>query len=155
MFKFRGGEHLDRCHGDLLGRAIAQVPWFDDVDVLTAVPTCWQHRLTRRFHATSALAPHVARWAGLPLLALLRRTKGGPHQVGLPKADRIENVKGKFKIAHGVALPGTVVCLIDDVATTGATIGECARVLKRSGAPRVYAAVVAHAGGLRQIPSDV
>lgn len=155
MFKFRGGQHLDRCHGHLLGRAVTEVPWFDEVDVLTAVPTCWQHRLRRRFHAASALAPHVARRTGLPLLALLRRTKGGRHQVGLPKAARVENVRGKFKISRGVALAGTVVCLMDDVATTGATIGECARVLKRAGAQRVYAAVVAHAGGLKQTPSDV
>lgn len=153
-FKFRGADHLDRYHGDLLGRVIREASWFGELDVLTAVPTCWQHRLTRRSHAASALAPYAARHAGLPLLGLLRRVRGGPHQVGLAKTARIENVKGKFTAARGLALRDAVVCLMDDVMTTGATLYECARVLKRAGAAKVYAAVVAHAGGLPRTVRD-
>jgi predicted amidophosphoribosyltransferase len=153
-FKFRGADHLDRYHGDLLGRAIRNAPWYGDLNALTYVPTCWQHRLTRRSHAASALAPYVARHAGLPLLGLLRRVRGGPHQVGLAKTARIENVKGKFAVARGLVLRDAVVCLLDDVTTTGATLYECARVLKRAGAAKVYAAVIAHAGGSPRTARD-
>lgn len=153
--KFRGGDYLDRCVGRLLARTLHGTSWFAKVDVLTHVPTCWQHRLVRPFHAATAIVPHVAAATGWTRLGLLRRTRGGPHQVGLNKTERIANVKGKFAAVRGVALNGAVVCLIDDVATTGATVFECARVLKRAGASKVFAAVVGHAGGLPQPPKDV
>jgi competence protein ComFC len=153
--KFRGGEYLDRCVGRLLAGALREIPWFGEVDVLTHVPTCWQHRMVRRFHAATAIVPYVAAGTGWVERGLLRRIRGGPHQVGLSRADRVANVKGKFAAVRGVALNGAVVCLIDDVATTGATVFECARVLKRAGASKVFAAVVGHAGGLPKPPQDV
>jgi predicted amidophosphoribosyltransferase len=155
LLKFRGGEYLDRCVGRLLAQTLRGIPWFGEVDVLTHVPTCWQHRLVRRFHAATAIAPHVAAGTGWTRLGLLRRTRGGPHQVGLSPTDRVANVKGKFAAVRGVKLNGAVVCLIDDVATTGATVFECARVLKRAGASKIFAAVVGHAGGLPKPPQDV
>jgi competence protein ComFC len=155
LLKFRGGDYLDRCAGRLLARTLREVPWFDEVDVLTHVPTCWQHRMVRRFHAATAMAPYVAAGTGWTRLGLLRRTRGGPHQVGLSRAERIANVQGKFAAVRGVRLNGAVVCLMDDVATTGATVFECARVLKRAGASKVFAAVGGHAGGLPKPPQDV
>jgi predicted amidophosphoribosyltransferase len=156
-FKFRGDAHLDRCHGRLLADAIRTAPWCNAIDLLAAVPTCWQHRwrLANRFHATTAMAPHVARETGLPFLPVLQRVRGGPHQVGLPRSARIENAKGKFAAVPGLDLAGCTVCLCDDVATTGATVFECARALRRANAARVYIAVIAHAGGLTTPARDV
>ncbi len=156
-FKFQGAAHLDRCCGRLLAGVIRRASWFDRIDVLAAVPTCWQHRLRldQRFHAATAIAPHVARETGVPGMPLLRRVKGGPHQVGLPRVARIENVKGKFAAVRGLDLGGGTVCLIDDVATTGATVFECGRALKRAGASHVYIAVIAYAGGLNEPARDV
>jgi ComF family protein len=154
-FKFQGRDELERRLGTLLGDALRAAPWRDEIDALTWVPTCWQHRWTRRAHAATALAPHAARRAARPLRRLLRRVSGGRHQVGLPRRDRLKNVEGCFRIARGVGLDRAVIGLIDDVATTGATVVECARVLKRAGARRVYVAILAHAGGLPELPHDV
>lgn len=154
-FKFQGRDDLERHLGELLGDALRSAPWLSGIDVLTWVPSCWQHRLTRRTHATTALAPHAARRAERPLRRLLRRVRGGRHQVGLPRLERLENIKGCFRIARGVRPAGAVIGLLDDVATTGATVFECVRVLKRAGARRVYVAILAHAGGLPELPRDV
>jgi len=154
-FKFQGRDELGRRLGELLGDALRSAPWLPAIDVLTWVPTCWQHRLTRRTHATTALAPHAARRAGRPLRRLLRRVRGGRHQVGLPRLERIRNIKGCFRIARGVRLDRAVIGLLDDVATTGATVLECVSVLKRAGARRVYVGILAHAGGLPDLPRDV
>jgi predicted amidophosphoribosyltransferase len=76
------------------------------------------------------------------VLGVLRRVRGGPHQIGLSHSQRVENVRGAFAMARGVTLRGARLLLVDDVMTTGATLNECAKVLRRGGAAEVYAAVV-------------
>jgi len=70
-----------------------------------------------------------------------------PRQTRLPADRRAENVRGAFAVRGGAsAVQGLRLLLVDDVLTSGATVGECARVLKRAGAASVFAAVVAVAG---------
>jgi predicted amidophosphoribosyltransferase len=79
-------------------------------------------------------------WAHYPGLSRVRATDS---QVGKDAAQRKSNVAGAFKWMGGAA-PSQVV-LVDDVCTTGATLSECARVLRQVGVKRVCAAVVAFA----------
>jgi ComF family protein len=141
-FKYRGRDELDRFLGQRLGHALCKTSWFDEVQALVAVPTRWHRRLLGRAYVATAIASQVGRTIGLPELPLLRRIRGGPSQIGLSQAERIKNVKGAFRPARGVGLADPVLCLVDDVSTTGATLCECARVLKRAGAAKVFAAVV-------------
>jgi len=147
-FKYRGRWELDRCLASRLADVARGAPWMPQVEAVVAVPTCWQHRLHRRLHATTLIAPAVAKACGRPLVPLLRRIKGGPHQVGVSEEVRVRNVRGKFRIAPGVTIRGATLCLIDDVLTTGATMNECAKVLRRAGAKAVYGALLASAGRL-------
>lgn len=72
----------------------------------------------------------------------LKRTRHTKSQTWLHEKERQENVAGAFRImSNGVK--GKRIMLIDDVMTTGATINECARVLKEAGATEVYSCVVA------------
>ncbi|MDP9456536.1 MAG: hypothetical protein M3Q60_12345 [Actinomycetota bacterium] len=73
---------------------------------------------------------------GAPFLDKLRAVRGTRDQVELTAASRRENVAGAFEARGPIA--GRVL-LVDDVMTTGATLDECARVLKTSGAGEVYA----------------
>ena len=141
-FKYGGREELDRFFGRRLAEVLRRTAWFDRVEALTAVPTCWQRRLLGRPYVATAIARETARATKLPNLPLLRRIKRERSQIGLTYTQRIENVRGAFRIAPGVRLDKAVVCLVDDVATTGATLAECARVLKRAGAATVYGAVI-------------
>ena len=60
-----------------------------------------------------------------------------PPQTGLGRKERLKNVKGAFAVKSAAAVRDKHVLLVDDVYTTGATVKECARILKKSGAAQV------------------
>ena len=74
---------------------------------------------------------------------LLERRRATESQMGLSRHQRRENIRGAFAVATPEKLAGADVLVVDDVLTTGATASECARVLRRSGASKVWVATVA------------
>jgi len=135
--------------GRLLRERLALAPWADQVDLVVPVPLHWARRIGRGFNQAALLARELA--AAAPKAKgvstrLLRRTRPTPHQTNLPAPQRRKNVRGAF-VARGAndALKGKGVLLVDDVMTSGTTIGECTRVLRRAGARDVYVAVAATA----------
>lgn len=141
-YKYSGREESGPVLAGWLAQVVGGAPWLDRVEAIVAVPTHWRHRLTRPLYAAEALAAVVAKRTALPQAPVLTRVKAGPHQIGLSYTDRADNVRGAFAIRRGVSLKDARLLLIDDVKTTGATIDECAKVLRRGGAAEVYAAVV-------------
>jgi ComF family protein len=96
----------------------------------------------RGFNQALELARPVARALGLPLdFKVCTRIRHTPAQAGLPWKQRGKNVRGAFHCARD--LSGRRVLLVDDVMTTGASLDECARTLKRRGAVEVTLLVVA------------
>jgi predicted amidophosphoribosyltransferase len=94
------------------------------------------------------LAEELARHWEVPVAAdLLLRTRDTPPQMQLPADERTRNMHGAF--APGVSGSGRTVALVDDVFTTGSTLFECSRMLKRGGASRVLVLAVA-----RALPGD-
>jgi len=141
-YKYKGREELEPILGEWLAEVVGAAPWLHRIEAIITVPTHWRHRLGRPLYAAEALAAIVDKRTGLPLAPVLKRVRGGPHQIGLSHTARAENVRGAFAVRRGVTLKDARVLLIDDVKTTGATINECAKVLRRGGAAEVYAAVV-------------
>ncbi|WP_426661056.1 ComF family protein [Rhodanobacter aciditrophus] len=146
---FRYGWPLDRLEsrfkfgGDLAaGRTLAML-WrrepmpLPKPDLLLPVPLHRARLRQRGYNQALELARPMARHCGLPLRhdALLRR-RGTAAQTELDAVGRRRNVRGAFVVRAGVALPAHV-AIVDDVMTTGATLAECARVLKRAGVARV------------------
>ena len=74
---------------------------------------------------------------------VLRRTRDTHSQVGLSSHQRRENLRGAFFVPRAQDVTGRKVLLVDDVDTTGTTVSECARVLGRTGARKVWVASVA------------
>ncbi len=101
--------------------------------------------MARPLYPAEALAAAVAQATDLPQLPILLRIRAGAHQVGLSFAQRAANVRGVFRLRKGVRLHDARLLLVDDVRTTGATLEECAKVLRRSGAREVFAAVALRA----------
>jgi len=96
----------------------------------------------RGFNQAEELAKLVTAKLGLKInIQLLKRIKKTKRQVGLGRSERQENLKGAFEVVGW--LRGANVILIDDVFTTGATLQECAKVLKQAGASGVWAITVA------------
>ncbi len=145
-YKYHGREELASLLGGWLAEVIEMASWKDRIEAVVSVPTHWKRRFNRPFHAADALASHVARKVSLPHVPILRRVRAGPRQITLSETERAANVRGAFAIRKGVVLRDARVLLIDDVRTTGATLEECAKVLRRSGAAEVYAAVVLRVG---------
>ena len=111
-----------------------------DADLVCAVPL-HRWRLVKRGYNQAALLAHaVSRASGTrPALGLLRRHRRTVSQGGLSRSGRQRNVRGAFSIspAYAARVKGARVLLVDDVWTTGATIGECCRVLRRAGAASI------------------
>lgn len=115
-------------------------------DVLVPVPLHRWRLLSRKFNQAALLANEVSRLTGVPRdPLLLRRRKPTPSQVGLTAAERQRNLSGAFEIPKSMRarIDGKRVVLIDDVITTGSTMGACARVLRRTGAAQVDVLAVA------------
>jgi len=73
----------------------------------------------------------------------LARRRETQSQIGLSRHQRRENIRGAFAVTKPEEVSGREVLLVDDVLTTGTTVSECSRVLRRAGASKVYVATVA------------
>ena len=113
-----------------------------DADVVVPVPLHPRREYQRGFNQADDLARHL----GLPVAPLLKRVVFTQSQIELPKDQRQENVKNAFAFApdrRSLIPDPCVVVLVDDVATTGATLDACARVLKSAGVKEVRALTAA------------
>lgn len=114
--------------------------------LVAGVPLHWHRQWTRRYNQADALAAGLARRLGLAAIRPLRRRRATPKLAALSRKARDAMLKDAFVARRGAtALKGRTVLLVDDVLTTGATCGAAARTLKRAGAARVVAVVVARA----------
>lgn len=144
-YKFHGREGLARLLSRWLSLAIQSHDWLGRIDAVTFVPSHWRHRLAKPLYPARLLAAQAANQLSLPFVPLLRRIHARTHQIGLSYTARQANVRGAFAMAGGVQLSDARLLLIDDVRTTGATLEECARVLREGGASEVFAAVICKA----------
>lgn len=147
QYKFRERQDVEPLLIEWLADSVSAARWADRVEAVTYVPTHWRRLLRGRFHVARVLAGGVAKRLDLPCVPLLRRTRAGPRQIGLSYNQRIENVRGAFSLIPGTSVRGARILIIDDVRTTGATLEECAKALRRGRASEIYAAVVARAKG--------
>ncbi|HUA54513.1 MAG TPA: ComF family protein [Candidatus Sulfotelmatobacter sp.] len=144
-----GFKHADRTEaapafGRWLARAGAAL--LADADLVVPVPLHRWRLFQRRYNQAALLAHAVGGLAGRPVAAdLLVRRRRTPSQGGLGRQGRRRNVAGAFALKPGQAdrLRGRRILLIDDVHTTGATLLECARALRRAGAAAVDALTLA------------
>ncbi len=133
--------------GKLLARSIEDLRLRGDaIPVLVPVPLHSSKRRERRFNQAELIAraalKHLPTRFELDRNVLVRERQTRS-QVGLDREARIENMHGAFRVTAPQRIKGRTVIVVDDVMTTGTTVSECARVLKRAGAAKVFAATVA------------
>ena len=111
----------------------ADMNYFADVDYLTFVPIAKSRFRERGFNQAEELAKEISKITGIKVLDLLFKLETGKHQAGLSRKDRLENLKETFSISgdYKEIVKGKVVLIIDDVFTTGATLDECSKTLKK------------------------
>jgi ComF family protein len=114
-------------------------------DVIVPVPLHPARQRERGFNQASLLAQLLSAHTSIPCRPLLKRIRYTTTQTALDRSERMENLHNAFRLRKNVDVRGLQVLLIDDVLTTGSTLSECARVLKRAGAKSVHAATAARA----------
>ena len=141
-------------YGDRLHAIHTFAPWMirvgqeliDQADFIIPVPLHHRRLRERRFNQSALLAQEIARRSvKLFIPDLLERTRHTIPQQGLNYKERGKNVHGAFGISknHLGTLKGKTVLLVDDVFTSGATLNECARAMKKAGAAAVNVLTIA------------
>lgn len=145
-FKYADRPDLAFPLGELARRAARQVARVDRPDVVVPVPLHPRRLAERGYNQAGLLAAPVAAELGVPLVpAALARLRNTPQQARLDRAGRRRNMAGAFVVASAGCLAGRRVLVVDDVATSGATLDACRAALLDSGAEAVDALVVARA----------
>jgi ComF family protein len=114
-------------------------------DIIVPVPLHAARQRERGFNQASLLATLLSAQTSIPSKAVLERIRYTTTQTALDRSERMENLHNAFRLRKNVDVRSLRVLLIDDVLTTGSTLSECARVLKRAGALSVHAATAARA----------
>ncbi len=112
-------------------------------DLLVPVPLHPARQRERGFNQAELLALELRRECGVPLGKVLQRTRYTTTQTQFDRSERMENLRGAFRLRRGCNVQDLRMLLVDDVLTTGSTLSECASVLKKAGALSVHAATAA------------
>lgn len=143
-----------RPAANVLGRMLAEViaefePAFGSTPILVVpVPLHASKKRERGFNQSEVMARAAVKQSNLGdrlqlQPGLLERKRITKSQIGLTRHQRRENLRGAFAVTAPSEVAGRVVLLIDDVFTTGTTVSECARILRRAGASKVFVATAA------------
>jgi len=114
-------------------------------NIIVPVPLHPARQRERGFNQASLLAELLSAHTSIPSKPMLERVRYTTTQTALDRSERMENLHNAFRLRKNADVRGLRVLLIDDVLTTGSTLSECARVLKRAGALSVHAATAARA----------
>lgn len=141
VFKYRPCRSLGRPLGTWMATNVRPI---SGMDIVIPVPLHKSRLRQRGFNQALLLADVVARLHSIPLsYDNLQRIRPTRPQVELSKEERIKNVVGAFDLRRPLDVVGKKVLLVDDVFTTGATMNECASILKQAGAEFVACLTIA------------
>lgn len=136
-FKFRRDLAAGRVLSELLVESARCEPSLPLPQRLLCVPLHASRLRERGFNQALELTRPLARALDIPLdLQLLRRVRPTAAQTGLDASERRRNLRGAFAVVGSAGIPEHV-AIVDDVMTTGSTLNECARVLRRAGVGQV------------------
>jgi ComF family protein len=139
--KFRRRLFYAPAFAELLRAAAGGLP--GDIDAVLPVPLHWRRRWFRGFNQAAEIARPVAKDLGVPLIENVSRKRATPFQSGLSARERASNLRSAFGVRGALAYQH--VLIVDDVITTGTTIRQIARVLKKAGVKKVSALAVSRA----------
>ncbi len=147
LYKYRFIEDLHIPFGKILTQRLLSSS-LPIADIIVPVPLHPRRLRWRGFNQSKLLAEHISRniAPGLEISVaenILQRRRYTPPQMKVKKySERKANLQDAFAIGSPEPIKGKSILLVDDISTTGATLFECARILKENGAKKVFAAVI-------------
>lgn len=149
-YKFRRAQSYSSAYGRLLALKL-QEDLDEPFDLITWVPISRLRKWQRGYDQVALLARAVGKELSIEPVQTLMKIRNNPPQSGITgEAQRRANVLGVYQSVDPEQFRGKRVLLLDDILTTGATVGECARVLLTAGAKEVICAAVAAASHQRK-----
>ena len=137
ILKFNGVKRLSNP----LSRLLLELP-IPRCDAIVPVPLHKKRLKQREFNQTAAISLRLSKELKIPLaLNILRKIKETPPQTEVSGRERIINIKNAFIASEDIK--GLEVLLVDDVITTGSTVTECSKALKKAGAKGITVAALA------------
>ena len=138
--KYQGADYVAPYMGALMAQRFSMFTELADVNLVMPVPLFKKRLKKRGYNQSELLARAFCKAANLPLDTVsLTRVRDTQSQTHLGREKRLENMTDAFAVNNSQAVKGKTILLIDDVATTGATLEGCAQTLRRAGAKRVMA----------------
>lgn len=143
LLKFSGkefmAEHLSKDMAESVKEDLKDI----DFDFICYVPFSKLNKLTRKYNQSELLAKHLSKELQIPLNSVLVKLFENENQRNLNMMERIGNVFGVYDVKENADVKDKIILLVDDVKTTGATLDNCAWILKIRGAKSVYCTTVA------------
>jgi len=153
LFKYRGKVALASPLARLM---IDRLPPLDSLDLIMPVPLHAQRLREREFNQSLLLADRIGRHLDTPVsFTNLIRIASSPAQTTLTRKGRLKNLRGAFSLRHSALIAGKQILLIDDVFTTGATVNECAKTLRKAGAGDVFVLTLGRTVDASTIPDRI
>ena len=145
-FKYNRQMHLRHVVGGWLCRTLEDSRLHGrPFDLVVPVPLHPARQRERGFNQALLLAELVSARISVPIRAVLERVRYTTTQTAFDRTERMENLHNAFRLRKKADVRHLRVLLIDDVLTTGATLSECARILRKAGALSIHAATAARA----------
>ena len=140
--KYHGGIKAGHHFGEMLGYEIAAAPWMADIDVIIPVPLHWRRKWSRGYNQAEVLARAVSGIVDVPVRTdILKRLRYTSTQTKMDIPQKAENVNGAFAAVRPEGCTFRHVLLIDDVFTSGSTLGACFQALRSAFPPSVRISV--------------
>ena len=118
----------------------------EKIDCIAYVPISYKRYLERGYNQSYLLAKCISKQIHIPILKYgVLKIKNNKTQSLLSKTERLKNIKGVYRVFQKRLIKGKTILLIDDIFTTGATINEVSKVLKKAGAKLIIAVTIAKA----------
>lgn len=145
--KYRKNPDIGVDLGIIMGKTMLQGGFFDGIDLILPVPLSRKRKRERKYNQSDMIALGLHDVSGLPVVTgAVRRVSFGGSQTQKDRWARATNVENAFVLVDGKKLRGRHVLIVDDVATTGATVCAFAKQVSLAGNVRISVATVAYAG---------
>ena len=127
--KYRSFPSIGNKLGEIAGQDLYSTGFLSDIDVIVPLPMHFFKKAKRGYNQTDHIAAGISQATGIPLYNALKMTRLRKTQTSLSRTKRLTNVESLFAVNPGTNLNERGVLLVDDICTTGATIGAAAKTL--------------------------